>query len=632
MFINSLPSDTDLHRLKDENNSSGNGEEEYWSLDELRKFPFVIHGSVDSIDRDVIYWIPIDSTLTNSKRTRLPSQKRCFQFCVENKQYENRNLIVVDTERGIVVDCFKGTCDAINNQIKLTYHLHKQEHECPVKDFVQRNIVLKMTRGMRQILSMVGRVCRIHKAKIRQQQVMKEFLGTENLDLVTDLLERMNVIHGYIEEDLTLMYHDNMKSNLKSLHFMKRVESVQAVVYSLICKQCILWEKEFRSKQLKTPLDKEGLRTWLNNHGFDDHNLFKNFRQLKKKQRTQDLPELIQQLFETKPTQTKSTELDAKTAGEEGDFLHIIKSITFQMVQTDAQLENIELYSKRMVVERDPRTRHLMYRDLDYMYENIATCFEILNEYRDSTTHKVQKNISVSIIDNSLNCFRVIDPSSNMNAFQQQCNGMLIDMKKERVICSPPLFLKTQLDNSLILQSQEHKFQAVEKLEFNSKDSLDLFFNYFDSKYPLYSIYRENNEIHILDASHGTKITDEHAEKLIVDLLETKLMQQQELRVKNMLSINEYTYTFRILPDVNQILLVGLCDLLTFRYLSPSQIQNFWKEKIGEQPSNLVLCMDVIDRVTDTTLMEELKHCTQPETSFVVYWINGQYFILNRQR
>ncbi|KAF0981192.1 hypothetical protein FDP41_012980 [Naegleria fowleri] len=565
-------------------NNNDNTEEEYWSLEKLQKLPYVIHGSADSIDRDVIYWIPIGSRTplqsNNPKRTRLPSQKRCFQFCVENKNYENRNLIVVDMERGIVVDCFKGTCDAINNQIKLTYGLHKQQHDCPIKDIVHRNIALKMTRGMRQILSMVGRVCRIHKAKIRQQKVLKEFLGIETSDVVNELLENMNVIHGFIDEDLTLMYHDDMKSNLKSLNFMKRVESVQAVNYALICKQCILWEKEFQSKQKKQALYKEGLQMWLTNQGFNHDSLSINFRMLKKKQRAQDLPMLIQQVFETKPSQTKSTILDAKTAGEEGDFLHIIKSITFQMVQTDAQLENVELYSKKMVVERDPRTQPLMYRDVDFMYNNLNTCFEILNEYRNIITTKIKNNISITMMNNYLNCFRVLDPFSlDMNAFQQQCNGMLIDMKKERVVCSPPIFLKKLFDHSFALQhhTQQEQHQSIEKLEFHSKDSRDLLFNYSNVTYPLYSLFMENNEINILDASHGTMIVnDPMAQKLIMDLLETKLSQKETL--KDILNMNEYTYSFRILPDSNQILLVAVCDLLTFRYLSPTQILKFWRE------------------------------------------------------
>lgn len=103
-----------------------------------KEIPFIIHGSKDSIDRDVIYLFD-----------KLPSTRECYEFCNSNKD-ENRNIIVV--KNGMVFNCFKGTPDAINNQILDTYSNHKQKYDNPIKFRVERNIPLKVVRSVRQIL------------------------------------------------------------------------------------------------------------------------------------------------------------------------------------------------------------------------------------------------------------------------------------------------------------------------------------------------------------------------------------------------------------------------------------------------------------------------------------------------
>ncbi|EFC40083.1 predicted protein [Naegleria gruberi] len=590
-----------------------------WTLEELRKLPWVVHGSTDSIDRDVIYWIPITTTnkTTPAYKRKLPSQKVCFDFCVENKLEENRNLIVIDSEKGIVIDCFKGTADAINNQIKLTYGYHEQKYECPVKDFVQRNIVLKMVRGVRQILSMVGRVMRIHKAKIRQRAVLIEFLGVEDHELVSELLDNFGIVHGCMDEDLTDLYHDDMKSNLKSLDFRKRVESVKLIDYSKICKQCILWEREFREKKLlEKDFNEELFRKWFEVKNLKWDNLMQNYKMLRKKQRNVDLPQLIQNMFESHfkagSTNKKSSnsEQDFKTAGEEGDFLHIVKSIAFQMVQTDAQLENIELYSKRMVVDRDNRTQPLMYREMENMLSNLETCFKVLNEYRDMISNKLLTNLNVEIIENTYNIFKTIDISKEMSSFHQQCNSMLIDMKRERVACCPPIFLKTHLDSSLSLESLQHS--TIEKLEFSSEEHRKLFFDY--SKDLIGSSYWNSSDIGVLKMNEQDSTSSQHLYLKIQNFMHQTLNDGQ--LVHEYLNVKDYTYSFKILND--DLILISCCDLIAFKFRTPNQIQTLFTPILPQLCSKILLPSDFIQ--TQQVSFQEMKN-----HSNFIYHANGHF-------
>lgn len=102
-----------------------------------------IHGSQDSIDLDIIYVFD-----------KLPTYKECRDFCSENKD-ENRNIVVIND--GIVVDCFIGTCDEINNGIIDTYHLHIQEHKLLIERRLERDVLLKYIRATRGILSILSR-------------------------------------------------------------------------------------------------------------------------------------------------------------------------------------------------------------------------------------------------------------------------------------------------------------------------------------------------------------------------------------------------------------------------------------------------------------------------------------------
>jgi hypothetical protein len=162
----------------------------------LSELPYVIHGSEDSIDRDVIYLI-----------NAMPKNKNLVhEFVNEDTKRENRNLAVLDEELGVIVDCYKGTPDAINNQIADTFHLHVQMmKECPVRVRITRNVPLKVTRSIRQLIGFVA-------------QVLHHF--------PTD-----SALYG--------QYHGPIKTALKSKNFMARLECLSTLDYVHIFKENI---------------------------------------------------------------------------------------------------------------------------------------------------------------------------------------------------------------------------------------------------------------------------------------------------------------------------------------------------------------------------------------------------------
>ena len=118
-----------------------------------------IHGSEDSIDTDVYYVVD-----------ELPSFQECKAFCDSIKD-ENANLITIDN--GVVTACYKGVPDECNNSLLETYSLHEQEYPLLVKYYVERDVFLKILRGIRIILSRISRT--------RYRAIVKEALKDNNL-------------------------------------------------------------------------------------------------------------------------------------------------------------------------------------------------------------------------------------------------------------------------------------------------------------------------------------------------------------------------------------------------------------------------------------------------------------------
>lgn len=107
-------------------------------------FPYIRHGSEDSLDEDVHILIP-------EALPRGIAKSMCDAFF----KFENPNLIVV--EGGVVAWTYKGAVDETNNAILRTYGHHKQEHPNPIKMHVTRNVAVKIARTVRGLLGVVSR-------------------------------------------------------------------------------------------------------------------------------------------------------------------------------------------------------------------------------------------------------------------------------------------------------------------------------------------------------------------------------------------------------------------------------------------------------------------------------------------
>lgn len=138
-------------------------------------------GSKDSLDDD--YCFIVDKIGTISE---------CKAFCGKiESDYPieiNSNLIVI--KDGIVVDCYKGTPDEVNNSIYHTFHLHKQEiFPNPVEREMERNIDVKIERACRIICSFLSRTENRADVKIALKNGYPSTLGIikrTNFTFITD--------------------------------------------------------------------------------------------------------------------------------------------------------------------------------------------------------------------------------------------------------------------------------------------------------------------------------------------------------------------------------------------------------------------------------------------------------------
>ena len=125
------------------------------------------HGSEDSLDIDVFYVFDF-----------MPSFQDAKSFCDETKE-ENRNIIVV--KDGFVIDCYKGTCDEIQNSLITTYKLHIQEFPLILTSKVERNVILKMVRVMRCFLSHFSKT----QYRVDVKRALKSHSYKERLDVLS---------------------------------------------------------------------------------------------------------------------------------------------------------------------------------------------------------------------------------------------------------------------------------------------------------------------------------------------------------------------------------------------------------------------------------------------------------------
>ena len=115
---------------------------------------FQVFGSESSQDLDCMVFVD-----------HLGSTKQCHDLCtiygasiraISNTDKEvNTNLAIIKDD--VVVDCFKGTYEEVNNSLYITYDLHKQYYSRKIKRLVDRDIELKILRTIRVILSFLSR-------------------------------------------------------------------------------------------------------------------------------------------------------------------------------------------------------------------------------------------------------------------------------------------------------------------------------------------------------------------------------------------------------------------------------------------------------------------------------------------
>lgn len=135
------------------------------------KYPIIIHGSENSLDRDAYVIIP-------SILEKNAAKKLCDSFTDINA-----NLLFI--EKGQVKWSYKGTVDECNNSILATYDLHEQEHANPISEKMQRDYGLKMLRTVRGLLS--------YNSRTHLRNHIKKALTTYSFDEKLEVLKMINL-------------------------------------------------------------------------------------------------------------------------------------------------------------------------------------------------------------------------------------------------------------------------------------------------------------------------------------------------------------------------------------------------------------------------------------------------------
>lgn len=143
-------------------------------MQDIRKkmeYPIIYHGSENSLDIDAYVIIP-----------KILDHKEAKKLCDSYKKI-NANLLVV--ENGQVVWSYKGTIDECNNSILATYHLHQQNHPCPITEKSKRQYGLKMVRSVRGLLS--------YNSRTQHREDVKKSLMSADLNLKMNTLRNIDL-------------------------------------------------------------------------------------------------------------------------------------------------------------------------------------------------------------------------------------------------------------------------------------------------------------------------------------------------------------------------------------------------------------------------------------------------------
>jgi len=148
-------------------------------------YPFHIFGSSDSLDYDVVLFVPALCSIRENHQLcdvqALPIRNRLMAEQLPEKKL-NLNAAVIGS--GVITQVYKGTPDELNNAVLRTYPLHPQFHPLLITQTVARNWQLKMLRVCRTILSFYTRTpLRPAIKQALQGDLDKKISMLEKLDL-----------------------------------------------------------------------------------------------------------------------------------------------------------------------------------------------------------------------------------------------------------------------------------------------------------------------------------------------------------------------------------------------------------------------------------------------------------------
>ncbi len=122
--------------------------------------PYQIFGSKSSVDLDVCFFVDeLNSIQENHETIKAYIEKSNFN----TNKVINANLAI--TEKGIVIACFKGEEDELNNALYETYGFHSQRFKKRIIRKVNRNVEARIERCLRSLISYFTRTSLRTKAK-----------------------------------------------------------------------------------------------------------------------------------------------------------------------------------------------------------------------------------------------------------------------------------------------------------------------------------------------------------------------------------------------------------------------------------------------------------------------------------
>ena len=114
---------------------------------------YQIYGSKSSIDCDVMIFVDKIEQENVKNKAKIDKWNEKLQK-LTNKEV-NCNLAILSN--GIIVNCYKGTPDEVNNSMYLTYNNHLQKYPNQIIKLIDRDVNLKVYRAFRIILSFLSK-------------------------------------------------------------------------------------------------------------------------------------------------------------------------------------------------------------------------------------------------------------------------------------------------------------------------------------------------------------------------------------------------------------------------------------------------------------------------------------------